>query len=165
MKKTISLMMVLLVAITLTGCGSKETNDNLNNNGENINANDNTQKDDSKSKNPSDENSVAFLNKIYNGEYYDGNSTTDVSFKVTKFDKEKGITEISVNGTTYKLTNNEIIEADYGTVYYAEYEDLSLNMNYKTDDSFSIKASISQNSKISANDRNKDILKLTGSFK
>ncbi len=160
MKKIISLMMVLLVALTLTGCGSKDNN-STNNNGENTN--NTTQKDNNNDKDTSD--NVVFLNKTYNGEYYDGNSTTKVSFKVTKFNSEKGIMEISVNNTIYKLTNNQIMESENGIIYYAEYEDLSISMNYKTNDSFSIKASIAQNSQMSSNDNNKNILKLSGLFK
>lgn len=150
MKKILSLMIVLLVTLTITGCGSKETNTGTNGNNTSINENENSS------------DNAAFLNKTYNGEYYDGNTTTSVAFKVTKFNKEKGILEISVNNTTYKLTKNEIIDSDYGTVYYAEYEDLSLNMNYRTDDSFSIKASIAQNSNMNNNEA---ILKLAGIFK
>lgn len=106
-----------------------------------------------------------FLNNTYNGEYYDGNSTTTVSFKVTKFNNEKGITEINVNGTTYELTKSEIIDTDYGITYCADYEDLTLNMNYRSSDSFYISASITQNSKMQDNDNNKEILKLSGVYK
>lgn len=159
MKKILNLIVIISFTLILTGCGSKETNNNTNNNGENTN--NNTQKNNN-SKKTADETSIAFLNKTYNGEYYDG---TTVAFKVTKFNKEKGITEISVDNTIYKLTKSEIFEYDYGTVYYAEYEDLTLNMSYKSSDSFSIKASIVQNSKMYDNDNNKNILKLGGNYK
>ena len=128
---------------------------------EKTNVNENTNTNDNK-----ETNNIVFLNKIYKKtNELSAKDFENVTFEVTKYNKDLGIIKIIVNDVAYELNNSEIIETEDGIIYCANYEDLTLNMTYKSDDSFSIRASITQNSKMSDNDNNKEILKLAGVFK